>query len=216
MNEETRADAALRAFVARVIGWTNDTAIDRVVLAVTRRFPLVLVGEGSLRSVARMLHVLAGGGELTCIRHSSRGLERELFTAVRQRGQTLNSFDVVSAAQTSRVIMWTRACHCPLCFAVELPSMEERARRGELHRVIDEYGADAIAAFSAPGTFTPQDRAWVLAHSAATLDDIEKAALRRVALRATNSISGAAALLGMSHVALSQWFKRRRIFKALP
>ncbi len=207
-------DTALRSFVARVVGWTNEAAIDRAVLAITQRFPLVLVGEGSLRSVARMLHLLAGGGELTCIRHSSRGLERELFTAVRQRGQTLANFDVLAATQTSRVIMWARTCRCPLCSTIELPSMAERARRGELHRVVDEYGADAIAAFKAPGTFTPRDRAWVLAHSAATLDDVEKGTLRRIALRATGTINGAATLLGMSHVSLAAWFKRRRVLEA--
>lgn len=205
------AEKALQGFVARVIGWSDVAAIERVALAVERRVPLVLVGEGSLRNVAQRLHLLAGGGDLTCIRQSSRGgLEREVFTAVRQRGQAVRNFDLLAAALTSRVIMWVRACNSPLCLTVKIPSMAERARSGELHRVIDEYGADAIAAFNAPGTFTIRDRTWVLAYSATSLDEIEKATSRRIALRAANTINGAATLLGMSHVALSAWFARRR------
>lgn len=205
------AETALQRIVARVIGWTDASAVERVALAVERRVPLVLVGEGSLRNVARTLHRLAGGGDLTCIRQASGGgLERDVFTAVRQRGQAVRDFDLLAAALTSRVIMWSRRCSSPLCLAVKIPSMPERERSGELHRVIDEYGADAVAAFGAPGAFTHRDRTWILAHSAATLDEIEKGTQRRIALRVATTIYGAAALLGMSHVALSEWFAYRR------
>jgi hypothetical protein len=85
------------------------------------------------------------------------------------------------------------------------------ARTGELPRIVDEYACDAISTLGADATgFADVDRAWVLDHAAATLADIETATLRLVALRQASSIARAAARLGMSHVALTQWLGRRR------
>ena len=84
------------------------------------------------------------------------------------------------------------------------------ARAAELPRIVDEYARDAISALGADDAgFTEADRTWVL-DRAATLAAIETATLRLVALRQAGSIARAAARLGMSPVALTQWFGRRR------
>jgi molybdenum-dependent DNA-binding transcriptional regulator ModE len=51
----------------------------------------------------------------------------------------------------------------------------------------------------------------VIQHSASSLPEIEKGTRRLVAIRQAGSIAQAAARLGMSHVALSQWIGRRRL-----
>jgi transcriptional regulator of acetoin/glycerol metabolism len=48
-------------------------------------------------------------------------------------------------------------------------------------------------------------------HAATSLAEIEKATLRLAALRMRGTIASAATRLGMSHVALSAWMKRRRL-----
>jgi hypothetical protein len=95
---------------------------------------------------------------------------------------------------------------------IEIPSLE--TRRGELHRIAHEYIQDAIAALRAPAACLDADTIqWVLGPSVLsnlTIPDIEKAALRAVALRATGDIAGAASLLGMAPVSLQRWLSRRQ------
>ena len=91
---------------------------------------------------------------------------------------------------------------------IEVPSLSMRAQ--DLPRIIDEYAQDAIAALGAPATsFHPDDHRWVLEHAAASLPEIEKTTLRRVALRSSANLSRAAARLGMAPVSLSRWLGRR-------
>jgi hypothetical protein len=58
-----------------------------------------------------------------------------------------------------------------------------------------------------------QDIKWILDHSASgaelTLSDIEKAALRALALKLTGDLARAASLLGMARVSLERWIRRR-------
>jgi hypothetical protein len=92
--------------------------------------------------------------------------------------------------------------------SIDVPPLSGRAQ--DLPRIIDEYAQDAIAAFDAPDTsFAPEDHRWVLAHGTTSLPEIEKATLRRVALRSTTNMSRAAARLGMAPVSLSRWLGRR-------
>jgi hypothetical protein len=92
--------------------------------------------------------------------------------------------------------------------AIDVPSLSTRA--SDLPRIIDEFARDAIAALGAPATsFGPDDHGWVLAHAARSLPEIEKATLRRVALRSSKNLSCAAARLGMAPVSLSRWLARR-------
>jgi hypothetical protein len=94
---------------------------------------------------------------------------------------------------------------------IVIPPLTER--QPELDRIIDEYGADAVASLAPPtdaALFTASDRERVRAHSAASLAEIERGTRRRVALRLGGSLSRAAAILNMSHVSLTEWFRRRR------
>jgi hypothetical protein len=96
---------------------------------------------------------------------------------------------------------------------IEIPSLE--ARRGELHRIVHEYVEDAIEALHAPATCLDADTIqWVLGQCSlspnVTIPDIEKAAVRAVALRMTGGIPRAARLLGMAPVSLQRWLLRRQ------
>ena len=93
---------------------------------------------------------------------------------------------------------------------IEVPSLSTRAQ--DLPRIVDEYAQDAIGVLDVPATsFLPDDRRWVLEHAATSLPEIEKATLRRVALRSSANVSRAAARLGMAPVSLSRWLARHNL-----
>ncbi|MEO7736305.1 MAG: hypothetical protein ABIY55_35430 [Kofleriaceae bacterium] len=96
---------------------------------------------------------------------------------------------------------------------IEVPPLAQRV--SELPRIVDEYMFDAVIELAPmPGTLalTERDRAWLIESAAAkSLSEIEKAALRLVALRSTANVSRAAARLGMAAVSLSRWVERRKL-----
>jgi len=59
--------------------------------------------------------------------------------------------------------------------------------------------------------FTEADRRWVIESASATLAEIEKTALRLVAIRMSRTLSRAAERLGMAPVSLSRWIGRRQL-----
>jgi hypothetical protein len=96
---------------------------------------------------------------------------------------------------------------------IEIPPLE--TRRGELFHIAREYLEEAVAALRAPATCVDSDTIqWILDRSAisgdVTIPDIEKAAVRCVALRLTGDLTKAAALLGMARVSLQRWLTRRQ------
>lgn len=92
--------------------------------------------------------------------------------------------------------------------SIDLPALS--TRQSDLPRIIDEYAQDAIAALGAPATsFGPGDHHWVLSRAARSLPEIEKATLRRVALRSSKNLSHAATRLAMAPVSLSRWMSGR-------
>jgi len=95
-----------------------------------------------------------------------------------------------------------------LATPVQVPSLAQRA--DELPRIVDEYALDATSALHVPPTsFTREDRAWVLEHAARSLEEIEKATLRCVAVRTSAKQAHAAERLGMTEVSLERWMARR-------
>jgi len=92
---------------------------------------------------------------------------------------------------------------------IDVPSLRDRA--SELPRIVDEYAAEAIKALHArAGSFTDRERDWVMANAATSLDEIEKATLRLVALHLSFGVRTAAAeRLGMAPVSLARWLDRR-------
>lgn len=84
----------------------------------------------------------------------------------------------------------------------------------DIDRVVVEYGLDAVGQLgAAPSSFTEAARAWVMKHEATTFAQVEIATLRLVALREAGNVHQAAARLGLSHVALGDWYRRRGLAK---
>jgi hypothetical protein len=214
-----------------------DEAYRSVLLAVDRRAALVLCGRGDLVPVASALHrrtfgpsapfvlcdprrgnaaetvrspanratgieaIAAASGGTICLR--ARRLPRD-FAAVVDRVRDPH-------AHVQTIVCWgQRGEHHPLLVIpapIVVPDLRDRA--GELSRIIDEYALDAIEALAAPSDcFTDVDRSSVAAH-ASSLEQIEKATLRLVALRMSRNLSGAAARLDMAPVSLTRWLARR-------
>jgi len=98
---------------------------------------------------------------------------------------------------------------------IRIPSLKTRTK--ELPRIIDEYGADAVAELrvrqlrSREPRFTEADRAWVIANTPRTLPEIEKSTRRLVALRMADDPRHAAEILGMAPVSLQRWIGRRTL-----
>jgi hypothetical protein len=95
---------------------------------------------------------------------------------------------------------------------IEVPPLTDRM--SELPRIVDEYVLDAIVEVAPPRSLalTERDRQWLIEHAATRgLSEIEKAALRLVALRSSINMSHAAARLGMASVSLTRWAARGRL-----
>jgi hypothetical protein len=93
---------------------------------------------------------------------------------------------------------------------ISIPSLASRT--DELMRIVDEYAADAISTLgAAPESFIDGDRSWIMRQEASSVCAVETATLRLIALRASASVSNAAARLGIAPVSLSRWIARREI-----
>lgn len=93
--------------------------------------------------------------------------------------------------------------------SVLIPPLADRTR--ELHRIIDEYAADAIAEFGG-GSISAADREWVANSASGSLHQLGMAIRRIVALHACRGIvTQAAKLLEVTHGSLSVWLARRTI-----
>lgn len=89
-----------------------------------------------------------------------------------------------------------------------LAPLSDRPR--DRRAIIDHYVAEAIERFGAsPDLLRASDRALLLMND--TVDMIEAAATRIVAVRHFGGVSRAAAHLGISHAAMIRYFARRRI-----
>jgi hypothetical protein len=235
MSEVLAGDeASLRAFVARVVGWANTGAIEHALrsihLGVTHRAALVLLGDTDLVPIAHSIHRRTIGADRPFVVCDGRQPISGLAAAQAAYGGSLclrrrrlpRDFPSLMTLlrephASTQIIVCAEARHASQPFLVKpvpirVPPLTARA--SELRRIADEYALDAISTLGAGGgDFTETDRAWVLDHAATTLADIETATLRLVALRTSATTAGAAKRLGMSHVALAQWMRRRRISK---
>jgi hypothetical protein len=224
--KQTTTRTELSDFVARLVGWDDEVAVEHALhavrLATSHQAALVLCGEGDLVPVARGLHrrmlgderpfVLfdprrrVGGadaidvaiGGTVCLR--SKRLPRDLTELARAlRGALVRL--VICGLQPPKL---TELVLAP----IKMPALATRAH--ELDRIIDAYADEARVALRISAPLTDADRHWVRAHSATSLPEIEKGAWRIVALREAGSVARAAELLGMTHSALGEWFTRRR------
>jgi hypothetical protein len=215
-----------------------DRAERSLQLAANRYATLVLCGEGDLVPIAAALHRRTlgpdapfivcdprrGNAAATVRSPASRSAGSDAITAatggtICMRGGRLpRDFAAVidrvrdPDAHIQTVVCWgERDDNNPLLIVpapIVLPAL--RSRANELPKIVDDYVLDAIATLLTPADgFTPADRAWVLAHASNSLDQIEKATLRCVALRASHNVRSAAARLEMAPVSLARWFARR-------
>ncbi|MDQ3367995.1 MAG: FHA domain-containing protein [Myxococcota bacterium] len=216
-----------------------DHALRAVRLAATRRAALVLCGDGDLVPIAFDLHRRVFGAERPFV--SCDPKRRESEATVRSVQNFTTGLAALDAARSGTLCVWSKrlprdfndvaaalrhpsaqsqlvvVAHTPaearsfIVAPIEIPSL--RSRSGEVERIIDEYAAQALASWSVAGPFLPEDRAWVRTHSAESLLDIEKGTRRLVALRRSDSIAAAAALLGMAPASLQEWIGRRSLPK---
>ncbi len=197
----------LQRFLARILGWSADQRadVDRALRAVREmasgRAALVLCGAGDLGPVAERLRRLAiGAGATLCLR-----VERipSDFAAVARAARR------VMLCASSREDAAEAMALLERVAIVDLPSIGSRI--DELDQLILEYAADAVVSLGAPDHgFREHELRWlrdVPFDSHAELDELGR---RVVALRSWGVTEGAHRL-GISHVALSRWARRRKI-----
>jgi len=188
---------------------------------------LILRGAGGLLGVARRLHQITLGDRpfvalgrredrKQCL---DRALDGMLYVDPRGLGgglgavlADLRAFDrgirLVMRADSTKSIA-KLAVLLPRIATISIPPMTER--EDELEELLEAYGSDAVAELGASWLgFRPGDPDRVLAVRITTLDEIEDAARRLVALRNWGVTNGANRL-GISHAALSRWARRRKI-----
>jgi FHA domain len=96
---------------------------------------------------------------------------------------------------------------------IVVPSLARRST-ADVERIVTEYADEAIRELGAsPTSFTDANRAWVVKRAADSFADIEITTLRLVARNEAGNVHQAAARLGLSHVALGDWFRRRDLFR---
>ncbi|HWO26378.1 MAG TPA: hypothetical protein VNO30_46940 [Kofleriaceae bacterium] len=230
LGNPARDEDALRAFLARVLGYERTQAVEHALrsidLAATHRAALVLLGDADadLGSVARALHCRAVGADRPFV---ICGRKRGTATAaaqtahggsllVRRRrlpGDFRAAVELVRDPTAAvQLIVCSDARHdahpfVALPVPIVVPSIRERAH--EVPRIIDEYAGDAVRTLR-DAWFSDLDREWVIRHAAGSLSEIETATLRRTALRVAGSIEAAAKLLGLTGVGMRQWLHRRK------
>jgi pSer/pThr/pTyr-binding forkhead associated (FHA) protein len=217
---------------------TVDRALRAVRTAATRRGALLVCGDGDLVPLAQSVHRQTLGEARPFVVCDPR--RRSAPASVRSAQSHSEGMHALEAAAGGTMCVWARrlprdfrdvslALRDPssrvqlvvcsnepadartmLADPVVIPSLGRR--RGDLERIVEEYARDAIVSFGAAATGVSRaDRDWVITHSASSLPEIEKGTRRLAAIRLTGSLARAAGLLGMSHVALSQWIGRRRL-----
>jgi hypothetical protein len=237
----TPDESALRAYCARILGWSAVGEIERALLSihlsVANHAALVLIGDHDVVPIARSLHRRAIGGPFivgdprrlsnrpatvrTALNHESgvaafhAALGGSLCLRRKRLPGDLPAMVALLRGLTAprRIIICGDAqdeLHPFLLRPAPIRIPPLSARANELPRIVEEYADEAIEELNAGATgFKREDHDWVIAHSASTLPEIEKGTRRLVALRRARSITGAARLLGMSHVALAQWLEHR-------
>jgi pSer/pThr/pTyr-binding forkhead associated (FHA) protein len=223
---------ALRAYLSRVVGWDRarlddvDHGIQAVRTMATRRAALVLCGAGELGRVAERIHQLALGPDrpfIVCARDDSGKADPanngtfcfvddklpDDFAEVAARLTASGAKSRLVVCSPSREDATEAMTQLARCAVLELPDLEMRP--DEIGRLILEYAEDAVAALGAPSNgFREHEPIWLRQLPLATLDEVGEVTFRLVALRNWN-VRGGAQRLGISHVALSRWARRRRI-----
>jgi hypothetical protein len=214
-----------------------DQALRAIRLAGSGRAPLVLSGSGDLIPVAYAIHRRTFGDEVPFVvsdpRRKNAGATvrsptnhpRGMDAFRRASRGTLcvcanrlpHDFDDVLSAFREpesgvQLVVCSKDSAMSSAAGIEIPALA--ARCSEVPHIVSEYVDDMIDILHAPDNcLRPWDIQWIMQHAAfmrdATIADIEKAALRIVALRVTGNLTRAAKVLGMAPVSLERWLRRR-------
>jgi hypothetical protein len=214
-----------------------DAALREIRAAQIRRGPFVLRGEELLPPVAQDLHAYLHGAAAPFVlcdprrgtyEANARSLPnvpdwREALVAA--QGGTLCILNARPPEALAKLLAAVRdpcmppvqvvVCAEPdqeLCVEgshpIEIPPLPSRIKR-QVQYVIVEYARDAAKRLGAPASLSPEDRAWIFAHSATSLTEVAKATLRLTALSMDGQVSSAARRLGMSSPGLRKWLHGR-------
>lgn len=212
-----------------------DSALHSLRRSLTHEAPLVLRGDGDLVPVAQALHRHTLGADLPFVVCDIR--RRSTDETVRSPTNYESLDDAVAAAAGGTLCV--RSTRLPRGFSKVLQQLRHaalgaqlvicvsgldphaygaapivvpspRARTLELPRLLEELEQEAQEVLQeATQGLSPEDRAWLLLHATTSLPELEKAALRLLALRTSSSFAAAAARLGMAPISLRRWLHRR-------
>jgi len=229
---ESRQLITLRELVCRFLGWTaqRQDEVDEALRSLREwaalRASLVLMGDGDLTTVARQLHAATLGREspFAASNEHSNGMAArqaamhgalwvpELPPDLAAVAECLREVDnrtrlmlhARSADDAARAATTLTACR-----AVALPSLN--SRHAEIDRLIKVCADDAATALRAPTTgFTMNDMEVLARLPYRGIAELEFTVRRVVAMR-TWGVSNGAARLGITHVALLEWARRRKL-----
>lgn len=216
-----------------------DLALREIRAAANQRTPLLIAGADDVVAVARQIHRRTQGQAAPFVVCSRRSSETDLALRVSSTqadpaaalelasGGTVcvrtdrlpNRFTWLMTsvrnprARAQLVVCSRETPERPATIAPSfvVPALADRTA-SDVGRIVFEYAFDAIRELNAEETsFTAADGEWVVSHEATSFADIETTTLRIVALRESGNVHRAAKRLGLSHVALGKWLKRRRL-----
>jgi hypothetical protein len=218
-----------------------ESAIQAIRVAANRRQPLIIGGTEDLVAVARQIHLrttprgtpfvvcgerrepdvavhvtaieadpaaafaCAASGTV-CVRAEQLPVDFDRLMAVAHEPAVRARTQLIICA--SKTPPWWGINH-----SLVIPPLRRRPDR-DLQRIVAEYASDAAHELgAAPSRFTDAERDWVVQHEASSFADIEIATQRIVAFNDAGNPHRAAARLGLSHVALGKWLKRRGLLR---
>jgi hypothetical protein len=160
-------------------------------------------GDGSVRSPPNrrtgLLAFDAAAGGSVCIRANRLPVDFEaLATILRQESSATMLFVCLNGNDPIRDLL-----HPP----IEIPSLAQRVP--DLERLLDEFLAEAAAALNVAAVRLSERTRSSILRSVASLADLEKTALRLVAIASSRNMSQAAQRLHIAPVSLSRWVCRR-------
>lgn len=231
---ESEHSIELHDLLCRLLGWSVAALVEvdralRVMREVAHlRAVLIVRGQGSLVGTARRLHDKVLGPDRPFSVHVPKeagmvAQERAFDGTLFLDGERLPR-DVQPVLATLRlpdtrvrVIIGTNtadaaaevATRINMVARMSIPSLNER--QDELDRLLEAYGADAVATLGAPSAaLRPHDLQWIRKGGIKTHEEAEEVMLRVVALRNWGVTNGAERL-GITHGALSRYVRRHGI-----
>ena len=231
---ESARSVALWELLRRAIGWHPsklldvDSALQSVRQLGNLRAALLLLGDGSMSGIARRIHHLILDDDRPFSAHTAKESGQ---AAVARARDGVVMFDVdalpsdfAAVLATCRLPSWrvrlvlaARTAKSAVAvtsklfsvMSMTIPALAER--EVELDRLLLAYASDAAATLGVPATcLRPQDLGWVRSSGLKNLDEIDEVMTRLVALR-NWGVTGGAERLGLTHGALSKYFRRRKI-----